>query len=145
MRKRVEMPDVIALDLEPRAILRAGRQDLFYGGEGGLENAVARVFEIRPLPFVFERLKALQHRIETEIHRARVERSDLGLELGDRPQPLVDGHCGGAAGSDVNHTIRALLDDAEEGRKAIWRLIGPPVARLARVKMHDRRARPRRA
>ena len=72
--QRVEMPDVVALDLEARAVLGAGREDVFDVLERVLEDAVARAFEIRLLPVVFElALEAREHRVEAEIHRAHVE------------------------------------------------------------------------
>jgi hypothetical protein len=40
VRERVEMADVVALDLEARAVLGAGRQDVLDVLEGVLEDAV---------------------------------------------------------------------------------------------------------
>ena len=58
--QRVEMADVVALDLEARAVAGAGRQDVLDVGEGVLEDAVARAFEIGPLPVVLEFLEAVR-------------------------------------------------------------------------------------
>src|SRR5260370_36729847 len=66
MRKRIDMPDIVALDLEPRAVVGASREDPLDISERVLEDAVARSFQIRPLPVVFERLEPLQHGIEPE-------------------------------------------------------------------------------
>src|SRR5262245_56479770 len=79
MRERIEMADVIALDLETRAVLGASRENVLDILEGVLEDALARAFEIGPLPVMFEGFEALEHRIEPEIHRAHIERSDFGL------------------------------------------------------------------
>ena len=73
MGQRVEMADVVALDLEAGAVLGAGGQDVFDVLEGVLEDAVLRACEIGLLPVVLEVLEALQHRVEAEIHRPHVE------------------------------------------------------------------------
>src|SRR4029079_6511514 len=79
--QRVEMADIVALDLEAGAIVGAGGEDVLDVGEGVLEHASARALLIRPLPVMFELpLEARDHRIEPEIHGAHVERGDLGLE-----------------------------------------------------------------
>ena len=52
--QRVEVADVVALDLEARAVLGAGCQDVFDVREGVLEDALARAFEVRLLPVVLE-------------------------------------------------------------------------------------------
>ena len=57
MGKRVEMADVVALDLEARAVFRAGRKDVFDVAERVAEDAVARAFEIGLFPFLLEVLK----------------------------------------------------------------------------------------
>ena len=50
MGKRVEVADVVAFDLEAGAVAGAGRENVFDVGKGVLEDAVARAFEIGPLP-----------------------------------------------------------------------------------------------
>jgi len=47
---------------------------------------------------------------------------------------------GRAAGGEVDHAIRALLDDFQERRKGLGTLIGLTGLRIAGVQMHDRRA-----
>ena len=54
MGERIEMADVVALDLEARAVVGASREDLLDVGEGVLEDAFLRAFEIRPFPVVLE-------------------------------------------------------------------------------------------
>ena len=100
---------------------------------------------IGPLPWMTELLEALEHGKEAEIHRAHVERGDFRLEQGDRPQAFLDRHRRGAAGGDVDHAIRALLDDLEERREPLGRLVGASVGGIARVQMDDRRTRVGRA
>src|SRR6185503_11283077 len=73
MRGGVEVPDVVALDLEARAIAGARSEDVLDVLERVLEDAVLRSREIGPLPIELERRVALEHRIEAEIHRAHVE------------------------------------------------------------------------
>ena len=82
--------------------------------------------------------EAFEHREEAEVHRAHVERGDFRLELA-RPQALLDRHRRSAAGGEVDHAVRALLDICRNGAKA-WGAIGLPVVGIARVEMHDRRA-----
>ena len=54
MGERVEMADVVALELEARAVVGAGRQDVLDVLEGVVEDAVARGLEMRPLPVELE-------------------------------------------------------------------------------------------
>src|SRR5262249_57867520 len=90
MRQRVEVADVVALDLKLGAVLGAGGEDVFDVREGVPEDALARAFEIWPLPFVLEALVAGEHRVEAEIHRAHVERGDFRLEGRGGPPPPLD-------------------------------------------------------
>ena len=55
MRERIEMADIVAFDLESRAVLGAGREDVFDILEGVPENAFARGFQIALLPLMLER------------------------------------------------------------------------------------------
>ena len=91
-------------------------------------------------PVVFELLVALEHREEAEVHRAHVERGDLRPPLLRRPDALLDGHVRRAAGGDIDHDVRRLLDAAQEGLECFGALIRPSIRRIARVQMHDRRA-----
>src|SRR5450756_2761732 len=91
MLERVEMADIIALDLETGVIFRAGSEDVFNVSEGVLEHALLGPFQIRLFPVVFEvALVARDHRVEPEIHRAHVERSDLRLEGRGRLNAFLD-------------------------------------------------------
>src|SRR5690606_11043027 len=54
MGDRVEVADVIALDLESCAGLRTGSKNPLDIGKGVLEHPVARAFEIWTLPVMFE-------------------------------------------------------------------------------------------
>ena len=131
------MADVVTLDLEARAVLGAGRQDVLDVAERVAEDAVARAFEIGFFPFVLEGLEPFEHGIEPEIHRAHVERRDLRRKCRGRLDALLDRHGRGAAGGDVDHAVRALLDHLQERRERLQRLVGPPVFRVASVEMDD--------
>src|SRR5664279_5740440 len=68
MPQRVKMADIVALDLETSVVFRASGEDVFNVGEGILEHALLRPFQIRLFPVVFEvALVARDHRIESEI------------------------------------------------------------------------------
>src|SRR5688572_31647661 len=71
--QRVEVADVVALDLEAGAVAGTGGEDVLDVGERILEDALARAFQIGPLPVVLELLLALQHGVEPEVHAAHVE------------------------------------------------------------------------
>ena len=60
-----------------------------------------------------------------------------GLKRRGRAHALLDRHGRRAAGGDVHHHGRALLDHLEERRERLRRLVGPAVLRIARVQMHD--------
>jgi hypothetical protein len=90
---------------------------------------------------VLELLVSLQHREQAEVHRAHVERRDLGLELQRRLQPLLDRHRRGAAGREVEHDIATTLDLRGELAKVFRVLRGTAVDRIARMQVHDRRTR----
>jgi hypothetical protein len=77
----VEMPDVVALELEAGAVAAARLQDVLDVLEGVPEHEVAAVLQVLALPVVRELLEAVEHGEKPEVHRAHVERGDLGLEL----------------------------------------------------------------
>ncbi len=73
MRKVVEMPDIVTLELEPRA---AALSQIFENAldirERVAENKVARHLEMPRLPGMLEFLVLFQQREEPEIHRPHV-------------------------------------------------------------------------
>ena len=95
MRQRVEMTDVVALELEARAVLLAElAQHELDVLERVAEDEVAAILEVGTLPGMLEFLVALEHREQAEVHRAHVERGDLGLELfAAGGQALVPASC----------------------------------------------------
>ena len=66
--QRVEVADVVALDLEAGAVVFAGGEDVLDVGEGVPEDTLARAFQIGLLPVVLELLLAGEHRVEPEVH-----------------------------------------------------------------------------
>ena len=143
--RRVQMPDVVALDLEARAIGSARAEDVFDVLERVLEDAFVRAGEVGLLPVELELLEPVQHREQAEVHRAHVERCDLGLELQRRLQPLLDGHRRGAASREIQHDVATALDVGRELAEVLGILRRVAIGRIARVQMHDRGARLRRA
>ena len=135
------MPDVVTLDLETRLVRRAGFENVLNVLECVLENPLVRPGQIRHFPVVLPVFIARQHRIHAEIHRAHVERGDLGLELQRRLQTLVDAHRRRAAGGEVDHDIRAAGDVRGKFAKPLRVLRRPAIDRVARMQMYDGRAR----
>ena len=84
MRRRVQMTDVIALDLKARSGLAARLQDVRDIAEGIAKHQIIGVLEIGPLPVVAEFLEASQQLVHAEVHRAHVERGDLGARKFER-------------------------------------------------------------
>src|SRR5437763_1591561 len=72
----VEVPGVVALELEARPRIGKRAQDEFDVLERVAEHEIARVLERLRLPIVFEGLETIEHREEPEIHRAHVEGGD---------------------------------------------------------------------
>ena len=54
------MADIVAFDLEPRAVLRASGEDVLDVRKGIAENPVARTFEVGEFPIVLELLEAVR-------------------------------------------------------------------------------------
>src|SRR5262245_5876075 len=145
MRRGVEVPDVVALDLEARFVVPAAFQDGGDVAERVLEDALVRPGEIGLLPVVLELLVAPEHLVQAEVHRAHVERGDFGLELQRRLQALLDAHRRRAAGGEVEHHVARRADLGAELAEELRILRRAAVLRVARVQVHDRRARLRRA
>src|SRR6266478_2632194 len=140
MRKVVEMPDIVTLELEPRtAALSQILQNPFDIGEGVAEDEVARHLEMPRLPGMLEFLVLFQQREEPEIHRSHIERAHLGLGAQRGGEPFLERHSMSAAGRDVDDGAGGLLDPRQELHKDLGIGGGPPVLRIARMKVQDRR------
>ncbi|MOA54888.1 hypothetical protein D3C78_1785830 [compost metagenome] len=90
MRGGVEVADVVALDLEARAVVIARRQNVLDILERVLEHQVVAAFQIGAFPVVLEVLEALQQFIHAEVHRPHVQRRDFRLELRGRQHAFAD-------------------------------------------------------
>ena len=143
--ERVQVPDVVALELEAGAVLAQLADDLLDVLEGVLEDPAAGVLEEALLPVEAEALDRRRHREHAEVHRAHVQGAELGLEAPHRTQPLVERHAGGPAGGDVDHGTAGLSPyTRQEGRVGV-RIGGrAPGLRVASVEMENRRALARR-
>jgi hypothetical protein len=134
------MPDVVALELEARAVVVAGLQDVLDVLEAVAEHEVARRFKVRLLPVELELLVFVQEVEERKIHRAHVERGDLRLELRCRKDSLLHAHERAAAGGDVDHRVGGLLDLRQEARERLRPLVRLAGLRIAGVEVQNRRA-----
>jgi hypothetical protein len=80
MSKVVKMADLVTLELEPRAVRRQSGDRVLDILEGIAEDQVACALKIQPLPSMLERLEAVQHGEQSEIHRSHVQRGKFRLE-----------------------------------------------------------------
>jgi hypothetical protein len=145
VRGGVQVADVVALDLEARAVLAARGQDVGDVAEGVLEDALVGAREVGLLPVVLELLVAPEHLVQAEVHRAHVERGDLGLELQRGLQALFHRHGRRAAGGEVDDHVARHRDLRQELVEQGRILRRAAVLGIARVQVHDRGARLRRA
>src|ERR1700733_13232331 len=97
MREVVQMRNVVALELEARAVRAARSQDELDVLERILEDQVAAVGEVLALPVVLEVLEPVEHGIQAEVHRAHVQRRYFRLEMMGGPKPFFHGHVRTAA------------------------------------------------
>lgn len=141
MREVVQVRDVVALEFETGAVRAAARENRLDVGERVLEHEVAALFQMFAFPRMPEFAKALEHRIQAEVHRAHVQRSDFGLEMMRGAQALGDRHVRAAARRDVDHRVGARLDARQELGEHGRVLRRPAVGRIAGVQVQDRRAR----
>ena len=145
MREIVQVPDVVAFELEAGAVILAGFQHEFDVAKRVAEDEVAGAFQIRLLPIVLEAFVAAEHREQREVDRAHIEARDLGLEHFGRAHPFLDPHGRGTAGGQVDHRVAALLDDRQKGRERLGPLVRPAGLRIAGMQVDDGGARFRRA
>ena len=131
------MGGVVTLELEARAGFRKSFKDIFDVLKGVSEHDVL-VLKVFELPVVLELLETVEHAEKSKIHRTHVQGCDLRLVGRRRPDPLVHRHGRRAAGGQVDHAVRALLDDLEKRREGFRALIGLAGLGIARVQMHDR-------
>src|SRR5215471_10022338 len=99
------MSDVVALELEARAVRAAETEDFGDVLERVPEHPGFARCEILRLPLVLPRLLPLEHLVEAKVHRAHVERRELWLQLQRRLQAVLDGHRLRSAGGDVDDNV----------------------------------------
>ena len=140
VRQRVQVPDVVALELESRALRRELVDDRLDVEERVLEDEVARHLQVRVLPLVLELRDAGGHREDPEVHAAHVQRAQLGLEAARGLEALVERHAVPAARRDVDDGVGAGEDLGQE--LAVDVRVGRRRAGLgvAGVEVQDRRA-----
>ena len=135
---RVEMANVVALDLEPRLVLAARLKDVRDVFECIFEDTVVASFEIGTLPIVLEFLEAPEQLVQPKVHGPHVQRSYFRPQLQRRLQPLLNGHRRCPACGNVDHHVRRLFDEWYELAEQFWILRRTSVLRIARVEMNDR-------
>src|SRR4026208_1772632 len=74
MREVVQVPGVVALELESRAVAVAGLENVLDILERVPEDKIPGGLEVRLLPIVFEGLVFRGEMVEAEVERAHVER-----------------------------------------------------------------------
>ena len=131
------MPDVVALDFEARAIVRARLKYVLDVAEGVFKHPVPRPLQIIALPAVLKITKPVEHGIKAEVHRSHVERRHLRLELQRRLKPIFHRHIGSAARGEVDHDIRAFSDVWEKLHEELRVLRRLAVMRMTCMQMHD--------
>jgi hypothetical protein len=81
VRGRVEMADVVALELETSTVAAARPQDLGDVLERVLEQARLAGRQVRLLPVPAPRLVTGNHFVQAEVHRPHVQRRHFRLKL----------------------------------------------------------------
>jgi hypothetical protein len=93
VRQVVEVPNVVALELEARAVgIAKLAEDAFDILECVPEDTVSRAFEVFRFPVVLEPLDPIGDGVEREVHRAHVQGAHFRLEPERTFQTLIDGH-----------------------------------------------------
>src|SRR3546814_3466769 len=106
----MEVARVVAFELvaRPRFVQRLERAaDVL---EAVAEDEVVAPLEHRRLPLVLKILVSLEHRKQSEVHRAHVEARDFRLPGRGGADAFFDRHIGRAACGEVDHDISRLLD-----------------------------------
>jgi hypothetical protein len=141
----VDVPDVVALELEARAMGAQGLENAFDIGERVAEDVPARHLEIARLPVVRELLDAVGHGVEPKVHRPHVEGAHLRLHAQGSGQAVVDGHRLRPAGSDIDDRVGLRFDARQELQENVGIGRRLPGVGIAGVEMEDGRPFLRRA
>ena len=136
----VEMPDVVALKLEPRPAASAEFfENRFDVGKRVLEDEVASPFEVLWFPRVLPVREFFDRGKQAEVHRAHVARAHLWLQSQRCGEPLLDRHVVSAAGCDVDDRVGSLLDLRQEFQKDFRTRRRATGLCIASVQMQNRR------
>jgi hypothetical protein len=137
------MTDVVALVLEPAAVLRSEHgDDPRDVAKRVLEDEIVGRAEVGFFPVVLPGLIAIGQREDPEIHAAHVERAHLRTKHRRRLQAIVDGHVQAAAGRDVDDRLASILEPRQKCQVGRGIRRWPPVARIAGVHVQDGRTGP---
>jgi hypothetical protein len=131
------MADVVALELEARAVGAELLQAALDLGEGVAEDKIPRHLEVGLLPGVLEGCHLLGRTEDAEVERAHVHRRDLGLGPFGRCQPLFERHAEPATGCDVHHRVALLLNSWQEALERLRLLCRLAIHLLARMEVQD--------
>ena len=135
----VEVPDVVALELEPGPFGAEQADDRLDVLVRVPEDEIAGHLQVLALPGVLELRDPVEHREQPEVHAPHVQRAQLRLEPPGRLRSLLDRHSVAAAGGDVDHHVAASGDPAAGTRRRHpGRAIGTPGLGVPGVEMDDR-------
>jgi hypothetical protein len=134
----VEVADVVALELEPRARGAEGANDRLDVLVRVPEDEVSGHLQILGLPGVLEGADAVEDGKQPEVHAAHVQRAELRLEGARRPCALFDRHPVTPAGRDVDDGVASRLDLWQESSEDLGIGRRPARFRVACVQVDDR-------
>ena len=115
------MAHIVALELETRAVRAAEVQEnMFDIAEGVTKYAIVSTAQIRLFPFILPVREPVSRRVEREVNRAHVERSDLGFSNHGSCEALFECHIEATASGDIDYRIGVLLDTRQELHEHGW-------------------------
>ena len=118
MAQHVEMADIVAFELEPRAALLPHQsQDLRDVARRVLEHQIIGAAQKRFLPVEQPVARFLCHGVEREIHSAHIERTHFRAKPQRRLYPVFEAHDRTAAGGEIDHRVALGRDARQELRK----------------------------
>jgi len=141
VREVVEMAEVVAFELEARAMIAEFEHDALDVAEGVPEDHVLHPLHIILLPAIAPGRNLLRERMDREVHRSHVQRAHFGLQETRIREALVERHARAAARRDVDDGVGGRGDIGHEFGEHAGVRRGPAVFGIARVQMDDRGAR----
>src|SRR5262249_48690935 len=140
MRRRIQVADVVALELESRAAVAARVQDVGNVLERVLEHTGFAAFQVRLFPVELPRFVAWNHVVQAEIHRPHVQGGQLRLKAESGLQPFLYGHRLRSAGRDVDDDVRGGFDSRQKLFEHVRILSRLAANRRPGVEVYDRSA-----